>query len=90
MSATQDGTITAVYEDDYLGNVVVVSHSGDLATLYANLTEEPSVSVGDKVLAGEVLGQVGNSALLETAESSHLHFEVYENGTPVDPISYLP
>ncbi len=90
VSATQDGTITAVYEDDYLGNVVVVSHSGDLATLYANLTEEPSVSVGDKVLAGEVLGQVGNSALLETAEPSHLHFEVYENGTPVDPISYLP
>ena len=90
VTATQDGTVTAVYRDDYLGNVVVVSHNGDLATLYANLTEEPAVAVGDKVLAGEVLGQVGSSALLEAAESPHLHFEVYEGGQPVDPQSYLP
>ena len=90
VSATQDGTVTAVYEDDFLGRVVVVSHSGDLATLYANLAQETYVAVGDYVLSGEVLGQVGSSALLEAAEPSHLHFEVYENGSPVDPLSYLP
>ena len=88
--ATQNGTVTAVYEDDFLGNVVVVSHSGDLATLYANLSAEPAVQVGDTVKAGQTLGQVGNSALLETAEPSHLHFEVYENGAAVDPLEYLP
>lgn len=88
--ATQDGTVTAVYEDDFLGNVVVVSHSGDLATLYANLEAEPVVAVGDKVTAGQTLGNVGSSALLETAEASHLHFEVYENGAAVDPMEYLP
>ena len=90
VTAAQEGSVTAVYEDDYLGNVVVVSHSGDLATLYANLTEEPAVAVGDRVLAGEVLGYVGNSALLEASEPSHLHFEVFENGNPVDPLEYLP
>ena len=88
--ATQNGTVTAVYQDDFLGNVVVVSHSGDLATLYANLEAEPTVAVGDKVTAGQSLGQVGTSALLETAEPSHLHFEVYENGAAVDPMEYLP
>ena len=88
--AVQDGTVTAVYEDDYLGNVVVVSHAGDISTLYANLTETPSVVVGDTVAAGDVVGQVGNTALLETAEADHLHFEVFRNGVAADPLSYLP
>lgn len=68
VSATQAGTVTAVYEDDFLGTVVVVSHSGDLATLYANLAQTPAVAVGDTVTAGQTLGQVGDTALLETAE----------------------
>ena len=90
VAATQAGTVTAVYEDDFLGTVVVVSHSGDLATLYANLAETPAVAVGDTVTAGQTLGQVGDTALLETAEPSHLHFEVFENGSAVDPMEYLP
>ena len=88
--AAQDGTVTAVYEDDFLGNVVVVSHSGDLATLYANLADLPEVAAGDPVYAGQMLGRVGSSALLETAEPAHLHFEVYENCAAVDPLDYLP
>ena len=90
VSATQAGSVTAVYEDDFLGTVVVVSHSGDLATRYANLAEEPTVAVGDTVDAGQTIGYVGDTALLETAEPAHLHFEVYENGNAVDPLDYLP
>lgn len=90
VSATQAGSVTAVYEDDFLGTVVVVSHSGDLATRYANLAEEPTVAVGDTVDAGQTIGYVGDTALLETAEPAHLHFEVYENGSAVDPLEYLP
>lgn len=90
VSVTQDGTVTAVYEDDYLGSVVVVSHAGDISTLYANLAETPSVAVGQKVSAGDVIGQVGSTALLETAEEGHLHFEVFRDGKNTDPLSYLP
>lgn len=90
VSVTQDGTVTAVYEDDYLGSVVVVSHAGDISTLYANLSETPSVAVGQKVSAGDVIGQVGSTALLETAEEGHLHFEVFRAGKNIDPLSYLP
>lgn len=88
--ATQDGSVSAVYEDDFLGTVVVIAHSGDLATRYANLDQETSVAVGDSVSAGQTIGQVGHTALLETAEPDHLHFEVYENGNAVDPLDYLP
>lgn len=88
--ASQDGTVTAVYEDDYLGSVVVVSHEDDVSTLYANLMETPSVAVGQTVSAGDVIGQVGGTALLETAQEPHLHFEVFRGGNNIDPLSYLP
>lgn len=88
--AAQSGTVTAVYEDDYLGSVVVVSHSGDISTLYANLSDTPAVEVGDTVSAGQEIGQVGNTALLEISEPSHLHFEVLSGGEPMDPLDYLP
>lgn len=88
--ATEAGTVTAVYEDDFLGTVVVVSHGDDVSTRYANLNETPAVVAGDTVVAGDVLGQVGSSALLEKSEPDHLHFEVYRNGEAQDPLSYLP
>ena len=88
--ATEDGTVTAVYEDDYLGAVVVVSHEDDVSTLYANLTQTPAVVVGQTVSAGDVVGQVGDTALLETAQADHLHFEVFRNGVAEDPLNYLP
>ncbi len=88
--AAQSGTVTAVYEDDFLGSVVVVSHNDECSTLYANLAKAPSVSVGDTVSAGDVIGHVGDTALLETKEPSHLHFEVFAAGNPVDPLDYLP
>lgn len=90
VSCAADGTVTAVYEDDFLGTVVMVSHSGDLATLYGNLMEATAVAVGDEVTAGQTLGQVGTTALLEAAEPAHLHFEVFYQGEPMDPMSYLP
>lgn len=88
--AADDGTVTAVYDDDYLGTVVVVSHDADISTRYASLMADPDVQVGDVVSAGDVIGRVGNTALLETKEPSHLHFEVFQNGIPADPMDYLP
>ena len=89
VSATESGTVTAIYEDEYLGSVVVVSHEDDVSTLYANLTDTPTVTVGQTVAAGEVIGHVGSTALLEIAEPEHLHFEVFSEGHAVDPLSYL-
>jgi murein DD-endopeptidase MepM/ murein hydrolase activator NlpD len=88
--AAGDGTVTAVYEDDYLGSVVVISHSGDLSTRYGNLMEETNLEVGDQVSAGDTIGTVGHTALLETSDPAHLHFEVFAEGNSVDPLGYLP
>ena len=45
---------------------------------------------GDTVTAGQTIGAVGDTALLEVGSAPHLHFEVLKNGDPVNPIDYLP
>ena len=42
-----------------------------------------------KVVAGQKLGTVGDTALIESAEEAHLHFEMTYNGESVDPLSYI-
>ena len=50
---------------------------------------EVLVSVGDTVEAGQELGAIGMTALVETGLEPHLHFEVYRDGEPVDPAGFL-
>lgn len=83
------GTVSAVYEDELLGTTVVIAHDDGYATHYANLGAEPSVTVGQSVSAGQTIGTVGDTALLEAGEEPHLHFAVYLSGEPVDPTEYL-
>ena len=89
VKASCAGTVAAVYEDEALGTTVVISHADGYATHYSNLAELPTVSVGDSVSAGDVIGAVGETALLESGEEPHLHFAVYSGSTPVDPTEYL-
>lgn len=79
------GTVEKVYTDDALGTTVIVAHSSDRKSLYANLNDTVPVQAGDKVNAGTVLGTVGHSAISECAEESHLHFAFFQNGKAVDP-----
>lgn len=87
--AVMDGTVHAIYEDASLGMTVVLRHAGEYTTHYSNLDESISLSVGDRVKAGDVIGTVGQTALVETASEPHLHFAVYLNNVPVDPMEFL-
>ncbi len=84
--AAGDGVVSAA-TDRYRGltawgNVVVIDHGGGLMTRYAHL-DRYSVAAGDPVKAGETIGAVGDTG--ETRGRAHLHFEVIDNGVPVDP-----
>lgn len=70
---------------DGLGNCVVISH-GTTITVYGNL-KEMNVSEGETVSAGQ---QIGTAGMTGAATGPHLHFEVYVDGSHVDPLDYLP
>lgn len=85
-----DGTVTDLIDDDLLGTTVIIDHGNGLKSIYANLAKTPVVKKGDKVAMGAVIGAVGDTALGETCEVSHLHYAMTKDGAPVDPFKYLP
>ena len=87
--AAADGEVYSVYEDETMGMTVVIRHQGGYTTRYASLDETVTVQPGDQVAAGQAIGAVGNTALMESAIGDHLHFAVTCDGEPVDPDAFL-
>lgn len=91
VSAMADGTITQIWEDVRMGQCVAVKHGGDCYTVYKNLSLElpEGIVVGAGVKAGDVIGTVGDTAMVEVAEEPHLHLEMTVGGLQVNPLDYL-
>lgn len=81
-----DGVVKEVFTDDLMGATVVVDHQNGVISTYSNLAAEPVAAAGQEVESGTVLGEVGASAIAESALPSHLHLEMSRNGEPVDPV----
>lgn len=82
-SAT-NGQVLRVGEDAINGKYVRVK-SGKYEVVYAHCYKV-SVKEGQKVRQGDILGEVGDTGVVSGA---HLHFEVQENGTALDPMDLL-
>lgn len=91
VSAMADGVIAQVWEDVRMGQCVAIKHGGDCYTIYKNLSTDlaEGTVVGATVKAGDVIGTVGESAMVEVAEEPHLHLEMTVGGLQVDPLNYL-
>ena len=87
--AAADGEVYTVYEDETMGMTVVIRHADGYTTKYASLGETVSVAPGDAVTAGQAIGTVGNTALMESAVGDHLHFSVTCDGELMDPAEFL-
>ena len=83
--AAKAGTVTFAGTMSGYGNVVVITHSGGLSTLYAHQSRL-AVS-GGAVSQGQVIGYVGSTG---HSTGPHLHFETRVGGTPQNPMRYLP
>ena len=88
--AMSAGTVEDIYKDDLYGTTVVISHPNGVTSFYSNLAEMPTVSIGDGVSTGEVIGAVGDTALGETGEVMHLHIAMSKDGASINPADYLP
>ena len=91
VKAAATGKVKDVWKDPLMGNCVSITHEGGLTTVYQNLHETLSSGVvpGATLSAGDVIGIIGETALIECAEEPHLHFEVLLNGDKVDPLDYI-
>lgn len=89
--AAADGTVAQIWEDPMMGWCVALNHTGACVTVYKNLAKDlaEDLAVGDSVKQGQLLGYVGDSAMLEIAEEPHLHMEMTVNGLQVNPLDYF-
>jgi murein DD-endopeptidase MepM/ murein hydrolase activator NlpD len=85
--AAADGKIEKIWQDPMMGTCLAVSHSGGAVSYYKNLSETApeGISVGSTVKAGQLIGSVGESAMVESSQEPHLHFEITVAGIQEDP-----
>ncbi len=83
--AAKSGTVVRSYMSSSYGNYTVIDHGGGVMTAYAHQSKR-LVSVGDTVSAGETIGLVGSTG---NSTGNHLHFEIYVNGSTVNPMKYF-
>jgi len=84
--AAAAGTVIYCGWEDGYGNLVVIDHHNGIATAYAHQSKI-AVTCNENVDQGQVIGYSGCTGF---CTGPHLHFEVRVNGTPVDPLGYLP
>lgn len=89
VKAIADGTVSRVYNDDRYGTTVCIIHNDGLTSIYSNLNDYGLAETGDEVKQGDIIGSVGDTALFESLEETHLHFEMTKDGNCTDPGDYI-
>ena len=88
VKAVADGIVEHVYTDEMMGNVIEINH-GDFVSIYAGVSTLEMVESGKEIKQGDEISGVGSSALNESGQPPHLHFELLYGGNSVDPIDWL-
>lgn len=90
IQCAKDGVVTTVVPESAgssYGNYCIVYHGDGYATLYAHMQSTPSVSVGESVSVGQVIGYVGTTG---SSTGNHLHFELRINGQRASALDLYP
>lgn len=87
--AVAEGTVDTVEKDALWGTCITLSLSDGRKAVYKGLADKTKVKTGATVKAGDVIGTVGESIPAEDAQGAHLHFEMVDGDSKVDPESIL-
>ena len=89
--AVADGTVESVEFHPMMGQTVVITHANGYKSVYQNMqTAMPSgIQAGVTVKAGDTIGAVGDTALIEISEDPHLHFELYKDDVCTNPLTHF-
>lgn len=83
--AADNGKVIVSEWSDSFGNYIILDHQNGLKTLYAH-NSSLMVKVGDVLAKGEQIAKSGNTG---RSSGPHVHFEVHQDGTPVNPQLYV-
>jgi len=86
ISSVLDGTVVFSGWTMETGYSIFIQHENNIISAYKH-NAELLKEMGDKVQAGDVIAIMGNSGELTTGP--HLHFELWHNGTALDPETYI-
>ena len=86
IKATLDGTVILATWSSETGYTITVQHTNNLISVYKH-NSVLLKKVGDYVKAGEAIAIIGNSG--EQTTGPHLHFELWYNGSAIDPQGYM-
>ena len=81
-----DGTVMEVIDDEMMGKTIKIKHSNDLISVYQSMGSV-EVKVNDSIGQGMIIGKSGESNISSDL-GNHLHFELYHNGSVVNPEDY--
>jgi murein DD-endopeptidase MepM/ murein hydrolase activator NlpD len=89
--AAADGKVAKVWDDALMGKCVAIDHGDEIFTFYKNLDPVlgSGIEEGKELKCGDQIGKIGESAISELADESHLHIEMTVGGIAVDPQDYL-
>jgi murein DD-endopeptidase MepM/ murein hydrolase activator NlpD len=86
VKAVADGTVIFAEWTADTGYVLILEHSQALISVYKH-NQSLNKSQGDLVKAGEVIATAGNTG--EYSTGTHLHFELWSKGYPVNPTNFI-
>jgi murein DD-endopeptidase MepM/ murein hydrolase activator NlpD len=86
IKATLDGTVILSAWTSETGYIITIQHSNNLVSVYKH-NSALLKKAGTYVKAGEAIAIIGNSG--EYTSGPHLHFELWYNGSPVNPKDYI-
>jgi murein DD-endopeptidase MepM/ murein hydrolase activator NlpD len=86
IKSTLDGIVVYSGWSNEDGNVIAVQHENNLITFYKH-NSQLLKKIGTFVSAGDAIAIVGNTG--ETSYGPHLHFELWKNGKPLNPVEYI-
>lgn len=87
VACVADGVVISANYSATDGYTIIVQHPGNMISIYKH-NAALMKKVGSRVTAGMPIATVGKSGLVK-GKSSHLHFELWYNGFPINPLNYL-
>ncbi|NSW89511.1 MAG: M23 family metallopeptidase [Firmicutes bacterium] len=85
IKAVEDGEVIEISEHRMYGKYVKIRHLGGIISLYAHCSRI-LIEEGMKASKGDIIAEVGNTGV---STGTHLHFEVWKDGKPVDPLEFI-